>query len=78
MNQALGLQDWSVLFCSRCIEKATKEGSRVEDWTAIMEFCDILNRADESGRQEAVRAIGKRLANKSDDVAMLTASVFNC
>ncbi|KAF8569063.1 hypothetical protein P879_04229 [Paragonimus westermani] len=66
-------------------ERATDSGQCSEDWSLILEICDVINETD-SGPKEAVRAIRKRLNSSAgrDNVSiwytllLLDACVKNC
>eukprot|EP00111_Clytia_hemisphaerica_P015839 TCONS_00046788-protein len=56
------------------IEQVTDSSRPSEDWTLILEICDIINENDE-GPKDSIKAIRKRLSNKNAKCIIYTLTV---
>lgn len=63
-----------VVFANESADKATDENLTSEDWGAIMEVCDRVER-DANGSKEAVQSMIKRLAHRNANVQLYTLEV---
>lgn len=62
------------MVANESVDKATDENLTSEDWGAIMEVCDRVER-DANGSKEAVQSLIKRLAHRNANVQLYTLEV---
>ena len=62
------------MIANESVDKATDENLTSEDWGAIMEVCDRVER-DANGSKEAVQSLIKRLAHRNANVQLYTLEV---